>query len=119
MWKKIEILLAEKKMTKYELAKKAGLNQNSLIDLKKGRKKSLKFDDVVKIADVLEVSLDEFRKDNTWKAKVLSFFTKMVTKTYTFLKQTTLMLYSVASKKTRSKIRKIEHIFWLMAKKLS
>ena len=62
MWKKIEILLAERKMTKYELAKKAGLNQNSLIDLKKGRKKSLKFDDVVKIADVLEVSLDEFRK---------------------------------------------------------
>ena len=46
-------------------AKKAGLNQNSLIDLKKGRKKSLKFDDVVKIADVLDVSLDEFRKDNT------------------------------------------------------
>ncbi|HFZ2917846.1 TPA: XRE family transcriptional regulator, partial [Streptococcus pyogenes] len=29
--------------------------------LKKGRKKSLKFDDVVKIADVLGVSLDEFR----------------------------------------------------------
>lgn len=63
MWEKIEILLAEKKMTKYKLAKKAGLNQNSLIDLKKGRKKSLKFDDVVKIADVLDVSLDEFRKD--------------------------------------------------------
>lgn len=51
-------------MTKYKLAKKAGLNQNSLIDLKKGRKKSLKFDDVVKIADALDVSLDEFRKDN-------------------------------------------------------
>lgn len=62
MWEKIEVLLVERKMTKYELAKKAGLNQNSLIDLKKGRKKSLKFDDVVKIADVLEVSLDEFRK---------------------------------------------------------
>ena len=71
MWKKIEILLAEKKMTKYELAKKAGLNQNSLIDLKKGRKKSLKFDDVVKIADVLDVSLDEFRKDNTWNQNVI------------------------------------------------
>ena len=38
MWKKIEILLAGKKMTKYELAKKAGLNQNSLIDLKKDEK---------------------------------------------------------------------------------
>ena len=65
MLKKIKILLAERKMTKNELEKKAGLNQNSLIDLKKGRKKSLKFDDVVKIADALDVSLDEFRKDNT------------------------------------------------------
>lgn len=35
MWKKIEILLAEKKMTKYELAKKAGLNQNILNYLRK------------------------------------------------------------------------------------
>ncbi|HGN8153026.1 TPA: helix-turn-helix domain-containing protein [Streptococcus pyogenes] len=61
MWGKIEALLIEKKMTKYELSQKAGLNQNYLIDLKKGRKKSLKFDDVVKIADVLGVSLDEFR----------------------------------------------------------
>lgn len=61
MWEKIEALLIEKKMTKYELAKKAGLNQNSLIDLKKGRKQSLKFDDVAKIADALGVSLDDFR----------------------------------------------------------
>ncbi len=61
MWDKIEALLIEKKMTKYELSQKAGLNQNCLIDLKKGRKKSLKFDDVVKIADVLGVSLDEFK----------------------------------------------------------
>lgn len=62
MWSKIEVLLAQKKMTKYELAKRAGLNQNSLIDLKKGRKKSLKFADMVKIADALDISLDEFRK---------------------------------------------------------
>ncbi|HEK9983361.1 TPA: helix-turn-helix transcriptional regulator [Streptococcus equi subsp. zooepidemicus] len=61
MWEKIEALLIEKKMTKYELSQKAGLNQNSLIDLKKGRKKSLKFDDVVKIADVLGVSTEDFR----------------------------------------------------------
>ncbi len=38
MWEKIEVLLVERKMTKYELAKKAGLNQNSLIDLKKDEK---------------------------------------------------------------------------------
>ncbi|EHI68549.1 helix-turn-helix domain-containing protein [Streptococcus ictaluri] len=61
MWEKIEAILIEKKMTKYELSQKAGLNQNSLIDLKKGRKKSLKFDDVVKIADVLGISTEDFR----------------------------------------------------------
>lgn len=62
MWKKIEQLLIEKKMNKNQLARQASLNKNSLIDLKAGRKKSLKFDDVVKIADALNVSLDEFRK---------------------------------------------------------
>lgn len=49
-------------MTKNKLATLSGINKNSLIDLKAGRKKSLKFDDVVKIADALGVSLDEFRK---------------------------------------------------------
>lgn len=42
MWEKIAALLAERNMTKYELAKKAGLNQNSLIDLKKRTKKIFK-----------------------------------------------------------------------------
>ena len=59
---KIEKLLKEKSMTKNKLATLAGINKNSLIDLKMGRKKSLKFEDVVKIADVLDISLDEFRK---------------------------------------------------------
>ena len=49
-------------MTKNKLATLAGINKNSLIDLKMGRKKSLKFGDVVKIADALDISLDEFRK---------------------------------------------------------
>lgn len=49
-------------MTKNKLATLAGINKNSLIDLKMGRKKSLKFEDVVKIADALDISLDEFRK---------------------------------------------------------
>ncbi|MGT2752588.1 helix-turn-helix domain-containing protein [Streptococcus porcinus] len=61
MWKKIEYFLSKKNMTMYQLSKKAGLNQNNLIDLKSGRKKSLKFNDVVKIADALGISLDEFR----------------------------------------------------------
>lgn len=61
LWIKIERLLKEKGMTKHKLATLAGINRNSLIDLKQGRKKSLKFEDVVKIADALGVGLDEFR----------------------------------------------------------
>ena len=61
MWEIIERLLEERGLTKNQLARQAGLHQNSLIDLKMGRKKSLKFEDVVKIADTLGVSLDEFR----------------------------------------------------------
>ena len=63
MWEKIEKLLKEKTMTKNKLATLAGINKNSLIDLKMGRKKSLKFGDVVKIADALDISLDEFKKE--------------------------------------------------------
>lgn len=48
--------------SKNKLATLAGINKNSLIDLKKGRKKSLKFEDVVKIAKALGVSLDELAK---------------------------------------------------------
>ena len=62
MWEIIERLLEERGLNKNQLARQAGLHQNSLIDLKMGRKKSLKFEDVVKIADTLGVSLDEFRK---------------------------------------------------------
>ena len=61
MWEIIERLLEERGLNKNQLARQAGLHQNSLIDLKMGRKKSLKFEDVVKIADTLGVSLDEFR----------------------------------------------------------
>ena len=62
MWETIERLLKERGMNKNKLATLAGINKNSLIDLKMGRKKSLKFEDVVKIADALDISLEEFRK---------------------------------------------------------
>lgn len=60
MWNKIEQLLNERGMNKNQLAKKAGLHKSSLIDLKNGHKKSLKFNDVVKIARALEVDLEYF-----------------------------------------------------------
>lgn len=61
MWEKIEKMLAERGLTRYRLSLMAGLNHNSLTDLKLGRKKSLRFEDVVKITDALGVGLDYFR----------------------------------------------------------
>jgi len=62
MWKKINHILIEKGMTKKELAEKAGISQNTIQNI---RNSKISFRNMVKIADVLDVSLDEFRKDNT------------------------------------------------------
>ncbi|HFI0336274.1 TPA: helix-turn-helix domain-containing protein [Streptococcus suis] len=62
MWEKIEELANIRGLTIYALAKKAGLNYPMLAELKSGRKKDMMFSNVVKIADALDVSLDEFRK---------------------------------------------------------
>ncbi|MFA9413320.1 helix-turn-helix domain-containing protein [Streptococcus sp. E29BA] len=61
MWKKIERLIIEKNTTMYAVSKKAGIGQNVLISLKAGRTKRLYFDTVVKLADALGVSTEEFR----------------------------------------------------------
>ncbi|CYU92212.1 phage regulatory protein [Streptococcus suis] len=42
MWEIIERLLNERGLNKNQLARQAGLHQNSLIDLKMGIKKSLR-----------------------------------------------------------------------------
>ncbi len=62
MWKKLNHILIEKGMTKKELAEKAGISQNTIQNI---RNSKISFRNMVKIADVLEVSLDEFRKDMT------------------------------------------------------
>lgn len=64
MWKKLNHILIEKGMTKKELAEKAGISQNTIQNI---RNSKISFRNMVKIADALDVSLDEFRKDNTWK----------------------------------------------------
>ncbi|QQP71177.1 helix-turn-helix transcriptional regulator [Carnobacterium sp. CS13] len=63
LWQKIKKQLKEKNLTIYELTKKAGIAQNTLYELKSGRVSDLRFNTVCKIADALEVSLDEFRKE--------------------------------------------------------
>ena len=62
MWKKLNHILIEKGMTKRELAEKAGISQNTIQNI---RNSKISFRNMVKIADALDVSLDEFRKDNT------------------------------------------------------
>lgn len=59
MWKKLNHILIEKGMTKKELAEKAGISQNTIQNI---RNSKISFRNMVKIADALDVSLDEFRK---------------------------------------------------------
>ena len=63
MWTKIEEPLEARNMNQNQLAVKAGISAGIITDLKMGRIKKPSFDLMCKIADVLEVSLDEFRKD--------------------------------------------------------
>lgn len=58
MWKKLNYILIEKGMTKKELAKRAGISPTTIQNI---RSRKISFANMVKIADALDVSLDEFR----------------------------------------------------------
>ena len=57
-WKKFKHLLIEKGMTQKALAEKAGISPNTIRNIKTER---ISFKNMCKIADALEVSLDELR----------------------------------------------------------
>lgn len=59
MWKKLEKILESKKMTVYRLSKISGVPQQTINNQKRGM--DMKFSNVVKIADALDISLDELR----------------------------------------------------------
>lgn len=61
MWNKIQKLLDDKKMTTYQLSKLTGISEQSFSKLRSGKSKELAFKSVVKIADALDISLDDFR----------------------------------------------------------
>lgn len=63
LWSNIEKILKNKELTAKELAIKAKISPNTLYELKSGRNKDLQFKTICKLADALEISLDEFRKD--------------------------------------------------------
>ncbi|WP_455473576.1 helix-turn-helix domain-containing protein [Streptococcus salivarius] len=45
----------------YRLAKESGIHQSNFSNLKAGRLKEMSWTNMCKLADTLEVSLDEFR----------------------------------------------------------
>lgn len=61
MWKKLKKMLDEKQMTTYQLSKLTGISEQSLSKLRNGLSNELSFSSMVKIADALDISLDEFR----------------------------------------------------------
>lgn len=63
MWDKIEQQLKSKDWSMYRLAKESGVHPSNFSNLKAGRLKEMSWTNMCKIADALEVSLDEFRKE--------------------------------------------------------
>ncbi|MEO5285969.1 helix-turn-helix transcriptional regulator [Limosilactobacillus allomucosae] len=61
MWEVIEVYLLEQNMKPIELAEKAGISTGTLSDLKSGRLKNPSFKLLEKIADVLNIDMNEFR----------------------------------------------------------
>ena len=61
MWEQLTQLRQERKVNGNQLSKMAGVNRSFFSDLKTGTVKYLSWPNMCKIADALEVSLDEFR----------------------------------------------------------
>ena len=64
MIKKIEQLAPDRGWTLYKLAKESGLTPTIFYTMRKNDAKLVTFDTMEKIADALDISLDEFRKRN-------------------------------------------------------
>lgn len=61
MWKQVKKLLESNEISQYELAKKMGVSNGTITELKMGRIKKPSFELAYKISDALGVSLDELR----------------------------------------------------------
>lgn len=61
LWEKISEKLSERNWTVYKLCLKAGIGPAGIYRLRDGEVKDLYFDTVKKIADALEISVDELR----------------------------------------------------------
>ncbi len=61
LWFKLEKILSQKKISIYRLSKITGISRQTFYALKDGKFDDLKFSTMKKIADALDISLDEFR----------------------------------------------------------
>lgn len=61
MWNRIQAVLAKKGLNAHQLSVLTGINQSQFSDLKRGKTRSLSWPNMEKIANALDVSLDEFR----------------------------------------------------------
>ena len=80
LWKKISEKISERNWTVYKLCLKAGIGPAGIYRLRDGEVKDLYFDTVKKIADALEVSLDEFRLEVKiiWLMQMLMLYMKFM-----------------------------------------
>ncbi|RZI47988.1 helix-turn-helix domain-containing protein [Lactococcus kimchii] len=62
LWSKIKNKLDEKNMTEYQLGKITGLGPQQIHQLKKRNSENPRWLTMIKIADALDISLDEFRE---------------------------------------------------------
>lgn len=65
LWKMIENELAKQDKTLYWLAKETKKEKSFYYRVKNGVVKTINLDTAIKIADALNISLDEFRKQDT------------------------------------------------------
>ena len=63
MWKNVYKTMKSKDMNQNQLANKAGVNNTVISALRNGKIKKPSFDLACKLADALEVSLDDLRED--------------------------------------------------------
>lgn len=61
MWNKVEKIMKQKGLNQEQLAKKMNVHSGTISDLKMGRIKKPSFELMVKIANALEISLDDFK----------------------------------------------------------
>lgn len=61
MWEQLNRIMQERNLNGYQLSKMSGVNRSFFSDLKSGKVKYLSWPNICKIADALEISIDELR----------------------------------------------------------